>query len=260
MRESLRILLAIQNYLNSRTWMLGLVLKDLEAGDTFLHSCESLKTVYDTLVPMGMGFAIMYFVMNLCNAVTEDNVSMDIIVKSFVKLCMACFFIKCGYDILLYMADIGQAMAKEFIQGNLEMDYVAIGNSIRYSFWNTFFNFMLAVPNLLYLILVFIVSKVVVWTRTLELGFYLLIAPFAFPNIAEYGFSGAGLKYIKKILALAIQGAIMGITVVICSRISDAILVEDKFYGVVSYLLIGTILLKSLFDSKKTAQNIVGVR
>ena len=245
MRESLRILLAIQNYLNSRTWMLGLVLKDLEAGDTFLHSCESLKTVYDTLVPMGMGFAIMYFVMNLCNAVAEDNVSMDIIIKSFI---------------LLYMADIGQAMAKEFIQGDLEMDYVAIGNSIRYSFWNTFFNFMLAVPNLLYLILVFIVSKVVVWTRTLELGFYLLIAPFAFPNIAEYGFSGAGLKYIKKILALAIQGAIMGITVVICSRISDAILVEDKFYGVVSYLLIGTILLKSLFDSKKTAQNIVGAR
>lgn len=260
MRTVLKILLAIQNFLNSRTWMLGVVLDDLTEGDTFLHNCESLKTVYDSLVPLGIGFAMMYLIMNLCNLVIEDNIGVETIVRAFIKFCIACFFIKSGYDILLTFADIGQKMASGLIQGDLAMDYVAIGNSTRYSFWTTFFYFALLVPNLIFLLLVVVASKVVVWGRTLELGFYLLIAPFAFPNIAEYGLSGSGLKYLKKILALSIQGVIMAITVIICSRISDQILVDDKLMGSVSYLLIGTILLKSLFNSKATAQNIVGAR
>ena len=260
MREVLKILLYIQNLLSSRTWMLALVQNDLKASDEFLHSCEALKTLYDTFVPMGIGFAIMYLMMTLSNAVSEDNISMDIIVKSFVKFCIAVFFIKSGYDILLTLADIGQQIALSFIQGTLETEYATVGTSVRYSFWSTFFTFMMAAPNLLYLILVFIASKVVIWSRALELGFYLLIAPFAFPNIAENGLNGSGLKYLKKVLALALQGAIMAVIIVICSRISEYILVDEKFSGLVSYILLGTILLKSLFDSKKIAESIVGTR
>jgi len=265
MREVVKALRALDNYISSKTWILGEVMNDLKNTNEFLKNSTGFQNIYDVLIPIGCTIAIIYFLIAMIQSATEETLTPDVMVRNLIKTLVSVLLIKNGYDILLMACDLGPELASNIVYTD-EAFYLSAGTSVRYSFWNTILSFATLIPSLIYFIIVVCVSKCIVWARATEMGIYLCAAPLAFPDIAQNGFNSRGYKIIKKILTLSVQGVVIAMTVVVAQRLSASITDLELHPGIISLgingfaksLLIGILMIKMLVSSRSISEDIVG--
>ena len=258
MRDDFEFLRGVEHFTNSRTWILQIVLGDLNECGDFINNSNILQAIYDMFVPIGVGIAFIYFVMGLIDEASNSALTIDHIVKGLIKLFIAIMCIKNGYNLLIGIADVGRIIVNNFqlVETNI---YVSQVTSIRYSFWNTVFNFTMLIPTLLLCLIIFVISKAITWSRMFEMGLYITIAPVALADISVSGIEGGGYRHLKRLLALSIQGVIIAVAIVVCSQISDLVRVEEGiFAGFTNSFLISLIMIKIMTGSKNIAKDLIG--
>lgn len=192
---------------------------------------ESIKMVASMLL-------VIHFLCYILEAVTKEQVSTDIFFKGFIKFIIGFFVVQnCSYLFGLLM-DLGDLLGAEMTLStsasslsveDIEKGLIHHGHMVAFNFTGTIYdgnlftnigNVLLSIVNLivcmpttfLFWIVAFaatLIAVILMTTRTLELAVRALFAPIAIVDLFEHGTNGSGFKYIKKFLAVAIQGAVI---------------------------------------------------
>ena len=261
MRNVTRALRVIQNLVSTRTWILDIICEDMDACNEFIKNSQSLKTLYDAFISVGCGILMIYFLSALINRTMNDELSIEFILREICKTLIGILFIKNGYALFVGISDFGVAIV-DGLYTKSTYEFIEMSTSVRYSFWNTVFSFTMLIPNLIYFLIATCVSKVIIWGRMAELGLYISIAPIAISDLVVSGTSSNAYKYIKKVLALSLQGGVIVTSVLICQRFSEMLtdITNLSFGNFASSILIGVIMLKMLISSKSISEDIVGIK
>lgn len=268
MNDILRVFVKFTTWANSSQAMVSAVRGDI-ASATGLLDAAFFESAYNTFIPIAIELAIIYFLIELIETATSGKMTMEIIVKDLMKLALTVMIIQNAFDLLKYVANFGDTLCTILV----ENESVFGGNFVN-SYTDNITNnidgiaaLANVIPAVLKWLALVICSKLIVYGRSIELGVYLSLSPLAFPSIVSQGMDGDAFKYVKKYAAICLQGVIIGLTVIIGTRINNAKVLPEINMGSGEFianigggLIMYLCLLYMLFQSRRIANEVLGVQ
>ena len=181
---------------------------------------ELLKAVRDSILVIGRMFCLLYFLLSLVDSASRDSFTVEVLVKSLAKLAIIyIIFDPNTIDKIVNFANaiedwllenMSGLVDDETAQTEIAKGLVAeigtanfigqIGIWLKYGLSSTTRIFSL------------ITICCVAFGRVIELAVYQTMLPLGMASIYNGGMHSPGFRYIKKILALYVQGAVMFVT------------------------------------------------
>lgn len=182
------------------------------------------NTIYDNVEAIGICIMLLYFFLDILDKTSREQLSLELFLKSFIKLIVAFAFITSGIEFVQGLADFTSDMLEDLMSsisatngtsstlGVAEMEALAASGS-KLTVVTTAIGMMIKVMIPYFgLFICKIVVAVVAYGRLIEIGLRVGFAPIGMADIVTSGSSGHGFRYLKKIVAVGIQGLfILGI-------------------------------------------------
>lgn len=204
--------------------------QDEDIDEAVSGAWKLAQAVYKKISPIGQGFVMLFFLIDIIEKTTKDQLTPEIFVRAFIKLLVAVLLITNGLAIvkgafaLVYW--IGELVGIGAVTDGTASNEVL--NEIKYDLEN-FGGTLLAFGYIMELIAPWIgvlgcsiYIKVILWARILELFLRIAVAPIGMADMFSSGFSSSGFRYFKKIVALLLQGIIIIIILYLCGSIQAA--------------------------------------
>lgn len=234
-----------------------------------------MTTVYDRImVPLAIGIMLIWFVCAFLEKTTHEDFTFEKWFLEFGKLIVCQYIIVHGLELLAVFMSIGIALFNQ-IQ-SLGVGSLTNPDNLSHTVWHIItgkdwsenlgtlqaigYFLLFAIPWLCSLI-VGLIIKVIAYSRLFELLLRGAIAPLAFSDFFGQGMQGAGYKFLKNYFAVAIQGIIIYVILLLLSIIMVDVIaayVNDTmsliaFFGTYFATLFAAIslILKSLSLSKE---------
>lgn len=268
MNDLISTLVKFTAWANSSQAMLYAVRSDIASAAGLLDA-TFFESAYNTFIPIAIELSIIYFLIELIETATSGKMTMEVIVKDLMKLALTVMIIQNAFDLLKYVANFGDELCTALIknEGAFNSNFV---NSYTDNITNNIEGIAALInliPAVLKWLALVICSKLIVYGRSIELGVYLSLSPLAFPSIVSQGMDGDAFKYIKKYAAICLQGAIIGLTIIIGTRINNAKVLPEINMGSGEFianigggLIMYLCLLYMLFQSRRIANEVLGVQ
>ena len=231
-----------------------------------------MENIKDGLLVIGQLLCFLYFLLELMDQATRDSFTIESFIKAFAKLII--MFVLFGgitiggeeYNVMTVISDFGAASETQLIEiinsGNQKimisklvayvklMDKNSWLKCIGFLFENSFSSITMLVSTL--------VVGVVSFGRAIELLVYESLLPLGMASIYNGGLNSSGFRYLKKWLALYVQGAIMLATVYIGHYLADGFKTIVGLASVMDlFFAIGTAMI--IARSKSIANDVMGV-
>ena len=201
---------------------IGIVQNDIkQTADLLTKESDYFQAIFDLFVAIGIGLAIMYFIIELMNIASTTELTMEKVVKSFIKLCIAVFLVKIGYEVLIQIANIGSTLS-EAIELTPEVEESNIDFAIT-SIWNFLIVFFGLIPMALTYIIVFICSKIILYSRLVEISVNLCLSPIALADIPTGGLRSNGVTFLRKFLGLSLQSVVIVLIMAVFYELSSTV-------------------------------------
>lgn len=185
---------------------------------------SSFDTVFTTAVSVmktiGFALCLFFFIMTLVDLMTSERLSFEIFWKHFLKLALGVFMVDNAEKVKEFVIDFGTAFMEDinltmtpggtnpFMQnGEFIMALTGFGVEVPLG-WLILFGlgFLIGLFPLL-LGLIFQGATILIgFSRLLELYLRCVFLPVALALMTDDGWRGAGGRYIKKIIAVSVQG------------------------------------------------------
>lgn len=213
--------------------------------------------VYEVAMAVGETLIVLYFMIEMIERSTADNVTIEHFVKMLIKVFVA-FAIIVNFE---YLMDLILKASSSFMvdAGNMN-----VGNSealAEKADKLAQVGVIKAMGEMLQMILPYILvffSKIVVsaiaYGRLLEFAVRTALAPLALANMFGGGFNSPGSRYMRKLVAVALQGAV--ITLVLHSMVLVMGAAGANIIAIVALFLIAASL---VIKSQTIANDLVGV-
>lgn len=218
---------------------------------------------------VGMLLCFVYFLLDLMEHATRDTFSAEAFVKSFAKLMiMFVIFEPANLKILTdFGSSLNKMIADAITDGTKISGFTELGafiDTLKSTGWLKCIGFLFTIDNSgpgLIMLLVLIVVLLVGVGRLIELTVYRSMISLGMASIYNGGVNSSGFRYLKKCIALEIQGAIMFLTLVAACYISENLSDFLKVSGIDMCLQIafGLAAMAVIVKSKNIANDIVGV-
>lgn len=218
---------------------------------------------------IGMMLCFVYFLLDLMEHATRDTFSAEAFVKSFAKLMiMFVIFEPANLKILTdFGSELNKMIAAAISDGTQINDYAELSafiDTLKSTGWLKCIGFMFTIDNSgsgLIMLLVLIVVLLVSVGRLIELAVYRSMISLGMASIYNGGVNSSGFRYLKKCIALEIQGAIMFLTLVVACYVSENLPNFLDVSGIDMCLRIafGLAAMAVIVKSKNIANDIVGV-
>lgn len=175
---------------------------------------DTIKKIAEPLKIIGFSFVALFFVLELIDVSTRGALNVEAVLKSLIKLFVAIICIENCTIIFQTVLDFGAALYDFVEKGSADAsvvdNYVALATKIdnngflaNLEIWAAdIFPWLL-----LYIADIFI--TVIAAGRVLELAIRVSFAPIGMADMFEGGTRSSGFRYLKKILALSVQGAMI---------------------------------------------------
>lgn len=238
-----------------------------------LLSNETLKNfinnISGAILVVGKLFCVLYFLLNLMEAATRDSFTIEVFIKSLVKLVI--IFVIFSESTMTAVQNFAEALEDQLLnqigEGTDAAACVELGKyveRIKDMSWIQSLGLLFegSIGSITMLVSI-VVTLFVAVGRLIELALYQALLPLGMASIYNGGLNSSGFRYIKKWLALYIQGAIMFATMILASHLGDALSTNG---------LARATLLSALFDivvalatamiiarSKSIANDVMGV-
>lgn len=241
------------------------------------------------LTPVGGAIALMFFIFSLVQLGQEERLTLEIFVKHFAKFFVSLVLILNSYNIYKAFFDFGKEIT-DYLVGSTggrltvsDSDITAISEFMQYSLftkdkaglgpddslniWEGIGTFASTLPIGLLLLIVSAallgIMYFIAFSRILELGARGVFLPVALGLIADDGWRGAGGRYIKKLLAIASQIAVLVVISVaaanIISKVATSILMGQEILGsLVAFLGVGFAVVSVMFKSIGLVNDVFG--
>jgi hypothetical protein len=250
---------------------------DIGTNGKFATLWPLVKNIYDVFSVVGVMLVLIYFLMTTMDRTLQQGTSQELFIKSFGELAIALILMVHGYDIMTSFVNLGTAMLTSVQNGlngtnggeslaDLKWQEIKDGawsGKILGSIYYIGKYLSLAIPALLMEIGKLLVM-VAALSRALEIIIYSLFFPLATADIFKNGMNSSGIRYMKKYLAICLQGAVM-VGILISANYINAALnaskdtigesISDPFYQLGTVLV--TVML--IFKSRQIANDVVGV-
>lgn len=182
-------------------------------NDVFNSVVSAMKTI-------GFAVCLFFFIMTLIDLLTSERLSFEIFWKHFLKLILGVFMVDNAEKVKDFAIDFGNAFMKEVTLTNQTLDTNPFAQDSGFMKAITQFGaelplgwlilFGLAFLLGLFPVLLGLVFKgaaiLIGFSRLLELYLRCAFLPVALALMTDDGWRGAGGRYIKKIIAVSVQG------------------------------------------------------
>lgn len=197
---------------------------------------SKISGIYDAVIfPVAIVLLVLFFLIEMTDLVSRDNFTIDHMIKLAIKFVLGLFLMENGLELLQGMFDFGSAITggiTEYLSNNSEgftADIDGIKASINQGTKMTdgIKRFGQALPLLVPYFGSFIVTiliKVTCWSRVVEIVVRSMMAPIAMADIYSGGTNSNGFRYLRKYLAVCLQGAFIVATLIGSAFVKGTIL------------------------------------
>lgn len=238
-----------------------------------------MTTVYDRImVPLGIGIMLIWFVCSFLEKTTHEDFTFEKWFLELGKLIVCQYIIVHGLELLAVFMSLGMALFKQ-IQ-SLGIGSLTNPDNLSHTAWHIitgkdwsedigilqcFSSMAMVLVPWLFSFVSRLIIKVIAYSRLFELFLRGAMAPLAFSDFFGQGMQGAGYKFLKNYFAIAIQGIIIYIILLLLSVIMLDVIgsyVSDSlgllgFLGMYFAVIFAAIAL--LLKSLSFAKELIGV-
>jgi len=226
--------------------------------------CTKTKGV---MIPIASVFVCIYFMIEVIDKLTSERFNAEVFIKMLMKLVFSVIIISnasaWAIKIMNFGTDFALAVVGEFkAETVVKIDDLFVDN----------LGMMDQIGMVLTLIFPFIVSfliKIAIYFicygRTIEMGVRSAFAPIGCADLTTGGANSNGIRYLKSLFAVALQGAVMVGIIFISSNVigselsSNGALVNGAFFPfLVQYFGVVSAMVGMLGASKSIAKEIIG--
>lgn len=178
----------------------------------FIHEMPTAMTILNFMKVIAYGLVLVHFLLQLSDSATSESFTIEHFLKHLAKTIISILIINITGTVFQYLFNFGNNIAgyvgttvtsKVAIDGNLRKTVDEAGT------WERICLLVAAMfPGLLGYI-VGLAIKVLASTRIIECTVRFIFAPVAVSNIINGGVNSHGVRYMKKFIVVAAQGAVI---------------------------------------------------
>ena len=177
---------------------------------------DRFTNIVAVVTTVGVSVMILYFLVDMAQKASSKNFNYEYFIKAFIKLALAYMLITNSMTIIQYMVEAGSALAKELHATEAGTSFFS--DDAKVSMLKKGLKKIGPIDSVGYMIKIFfswlvvIVAKISVMfiavSRIVELSVRAMFAPIGVADMFGDGNHAAGVRYLRKILALALQFAL----------------------------------------------------
>lgn len=174
---------------------------------------DGITAIYTATKSIGIAILVIFFILEMMDKISHQGFEFEYLVRLLIRYFIAKTLMDSGDDIILCLYDIGQSLIGSNSSSMSDTQTQVLGqvavwlcNNNWISCWVAcFFSF---IPYLFAKIL-----GIIIWALIYGRGIDIMVrggfAPIGCASMVQEGFTGHGLRYIKKFFSSCIQGVVM---------------------------------------------------
>lgn len=206
-----------------------------------------VKNFYnDVILPLALGIIVIYFLIALIEKLSSEHFNWDQMVKTFAVFVGSWYLIQNAFPIMEGLFNIGadllDSLEDVFVAagGDTEFTGPVIGEATKEALWKNLtgknsleedVKFLDSVkiwaelkPYQLCLWILGLCTKIVCYSRIIEILIRTMFAPIALSDCFHRGLDSGGARFLKNYFAVALQGAVIYAVMAIYSIVSVSVL------------------------------------
>ena len=240
----------------------------LGSGSLFSQALPVIYRCYDALMPIGLVLLIVYFTMSVLGDVTmKDAETGEYFILQIFKLIIAVCIMYMGKDIINALLDSAQGIFAAINTYSSSTNVTLVGDCIYkeladMSDLNIWTPLLIALKNLIFWICSFILSvciNVAAASKMLELGVRIIFAPIGMSDIYIHGTNGKGFRYLKGLLAVALESSVMLMTMLLYRSILSDTLLFGGSVSLFTSIVLSCVAVSVFFKGKEVCNRMLGL-
>lgn len=231
---------------------------------------DVVKHVYEPISAIGYLLVIVYFIMGIIDNASKEMFGAEQLFKLIIKLFIAVLVITNGLAILEAGIKLGNSLVSNISSGsNDAIVFRRLWDECKQYSW---LDSLEVIGEILNLLLEFVLSLIpviiillTIFSRYIEIAVRSMFAPIGMADLYESGPHSNGIKYLKKLLAVFCQGAIIAGVLLIKVTLSASL--EVEFYtipllqglGIGTETIINLVAAMAILKSRTWANDLFGV-
>ena len=227
------------------------------------------EIIYGVMTVIGVSMVVIYFMMSLIDSMERDNMTLEFVIRKVMELVVASCLVAFGYDLSIKFLNLGDALLED-IEAALEEAGTAGSSSVlstkiaelqsmtkkelRDLKWE------LMIPSWGQKVGI-VTASIAAYSRAIEFFVRLMGLPVAIPNVFQEGARSPGIRYLKKLAAVALQRFVIFAILYVSSLLMAAMMdgSSTKGAGMFAPLLITYTQITLIFKSQNFANDLLGV-
>lgn len=231
-----------------------------DTTDKFSGLWSQGEFFYDRLAVIGKLLVFLYCLLEIMEKAMSDFSSPEFFVKCLIKLLVGFMLIDYGYQIIGFIMNLASTVFDK-IGGQISNNPAAIENCIYYEVQGSgFFDALGTMAGLFFPYLILQLAKIMVsiicWVRVLDIMVRVMFAPIGMADIVSNGLSSSGYRYLKKLGASALQGAVILAIVKAYGLITS--LIANSVGGYITMIILALVVVSLMLKSSSIANEVVG--
>lgn len=225
--------------------------------------------LYDTFKSLGFMFCCLYFLIDLIDKTTKEQLNPEHFMRQFIKLLVAILIIENGLTLIGYFFDLTSGLIDsigsntntqsiDFTMLDAVAEYANQKNWILGTLVGIGEMTTLLVPSIASLIAKAIIT-IQCWSRFIEISIRVVFAPIGMADMFSDGLHGTGFRYLKKLLSVLLQGVMIIAIVALCQKIQAAMSVSSSVFFQVSQIVVAFTEVGLIKKSQVFANDLLGV-
>lgn len=213
------------------------------SSGNFSYIWSIISYLYDSVcVPIGMGLVLIYFTVNIIEKSTQQqNIDIEHVIKLLMKLFLGLYFVEHGLEILGSIYSLGLSFVSDIL-GTLKHNItfsqkltawaMLTGEEWSGVSWGVN-DIGKAMATLIVTFIMFLLSWImtaivtcICYFRMIEFYVRTALAPIALSDFFTEGVHGNGWRFIKSYIAVALQGGVIMLILVVYNALGAAVAPE----------------------------------
>lgn len=226
-------------------------------GITFTSLSGVISTMHKTFQNLGVILLIIFFGVGVLESLSFQQMYIEKMVRQFIFLCIGIVLVSKSMDLVYGIGNVFSALIQKIVDNasvsNKDMSSdimtlkkaiydacnVSTGSGLKATIVDAVSNMATAVSYLIQLFIPSLIARlagvvvsVMCWSRFIELTIMAIVSPITVCDISTgAGMNSNAVRGVKNVMSLALSGAIIMLSVIICQQIQFGILSANVLDG-----------------------------
>lgn len=230
-------------------------------GFNMAYLWNIIGNIYNQLVVVGLLLVVVHAGMELSDQMQTDNLNPEKLAMLLFKLALAVLIINNGFEIMTFFAGLANIIFDKLSIGNLNIAQTLNADKCNYAAMAKAGVFP-ALGEIISLAIPWLVCQAtnllmmaVCYIRIIEIGAVAMFAPIGMSDIGYKGQTGSGWKYLRRLFALFLQGAVLMAIQMVYTLLSA--LVSGN---IITICVLNVVMVITMFKSQALASDVAGIR